>query len=63
MNLVLTGSKKNPHVTKVALIASRKLLQPHMLLLKSVNFVLVAHRITKIGRKIMLGHVCLTGLK
>jgi hypothetical protein len=57
MKVVVTGSKKNPHMTKVDLIGSRKLLQPHMLLLKSVNFVLMMHRITGTGRKIMPGHV------
>jgi hypothetical protein len=56
MKVVVTGSKKNPHMTKVDLIGSRKF-QPHMLLLKSVNFVLVMHRITGTGRKIMPGHV------
>ncbi len=57
MKVVLAGSKKNPHMTKVDLIESKKLLQPHMLLLKSVNFVLMMHRITGTGRKIMPGHV------
>ena len=57
MTLVVTGSKRNPHMTKVDLIGSRKLLQPHMLLPKSVNFVLMMHRITGTGRKIMPGHV------
>ncbi len=61
MNLVLTGSEKNPYVTKVALTGSRKLLQPHMLILKSVKFVLMAHRINRTGRKIMPGCMCLTG--
>ncbi len=57
MKVVVTGSKKDPNMTKVDLIGSRKLLQPHMFLLKSVNFVLMMHRITGTGRKIMPGHV------
>jgi hypothetical protein len=55
MKLVVTGSKKNPHMTKVDLIGSRKLLQPCTY--KRVNFVLMMHRITGTGRKIMPGHV------
>jgi hypothetical protein len=45
MNLVLTGSEKKPYVPKFALTGSRKLLQPHMQILKSVKFVLMVHRI------------------
>ncbi len=63
MNLVLTGSEKKPYVTKVALTGSRKLLQPHMQILKSVKFVLMVHRINRTGRKIMPGCVSLTGLE
>jgi hypothetical protein len=63
VNLVLTGSEKNLYVTKVALTGSRKLLQPHMLILKSVKFVRMVHRINRTGRKIMPGYVCLTGIE
>jgi hypothetical protein len=60
MKLVVTGSKKNPHMTKVDLIGSRNLLQPHMLLLKSVNFVLMMHRITGTAWKENYAGSCVT---
>ncbi len=53
--MVPTGNKKKPHVTKSGPDLSRKLLYSYMLLLKSVNIVLVLHRITGTERKIMLG--------
>ncbi len=51
--MVLTGNKKKPQVTKSGPDLSRKLLYLYMLLLKSVNIVLVSHRITGNERKIM----------
>ena len=51
--MVLTGNKKKPQVTKSGPDLSRKLLYLYMLLLKSVNIVLVSHRITGTERKIM----------
>jgi hypothetical protein len=46
---------KKPQVTKSGPDLSRKLLYLYMLLLKSVNIVLVSHRITGTERKIMPG--------
>jgi len=53
--MVLTGNKKKPQVTKSGPDLSRKLLYLYMLLLKSVNLVLVLHRISGTERKIMPG--------